>query len=158
MTSYQTAVDNHAKWLSDQPGGVRADLIGADLSRANLRNANLSGADLSNADLSSADLSGANLRSANLSNADLSRANLIGANLEGTGVRYASVSFTAHGERGRRLHAYTQAGVVRLSCSCFCGTSHELRVWIREGRDDLARSRELAMRTVLKLLKYEAAT
>lgn len=50
----------HAKWLHDEPDGVRANLINADLRYANLSNANLRNADLSNA----------NLRYANLSNAD----------------------------------------------------------------------------------------
>ena len=51
----------HAKWLSDEPGGIRADLRDANLRRADLSGADLSGADLSGADLRRADLSGANL-------------------------------------------------------------------------------------------------
>lgn len=49
----------HAKWLSDEPGGIRADLSGAYLSGANLCYADLSGAYLSRAYLSGANLSGA---------------------------------------------------------------------------------------------------
>ena len=59
----------HEKWLSNEDGGVRADL---------------SGANLSNADLSEADLSGAYLRGANLSGVDLSGADLRGADLDFT--------------------------------------------------------------------------
>lgn len=49
----------HAKWLSDEPGGIRADLSCAYLSGANLSCAYLSRANLSCANLSCADLSGA---------------------------------------------------------------------------------------------------
>ncbi|MGI5906731.1 MAG: pentapeptide repeat-containing protein [Candidatus Pararuminococcus gallinarum] len=97
----------HAKWLSDEPGGIRANLSGANLScaylsHANLRYANLSRADLSCAylshanlscaNLSCADLSGANLSHANLSHANLSRANLSGANLSGANLSDADLS------------------------------------------------------------------
>ena len=54
-------LDNHKKWLNDEPGGKKADLsfadlCGADLRFANLRFANLRGADLRGADLRDADL------------------------------------------------------------------------------------------------------
>jgi len=88
----------HRRWLTDEPGSIRADLQNADLRWADLRNANLIGADLSNADLRwadlrgadlrgadliGADLSNADLRRADLRRADLSNANLIGADLRG---------------------------------------------------------------------------
>ena len=59
----------HAKWLRDEPVGIRADLSGANLCYADLRYANLSDANLSGADLRGADLSGADLSGANLSGA-----------------------------------------------------------------------------------------
>ncbi len=62
-------LDKHSKWLNDEDGGERADLISADLRSADLRSANLRYADLRYANLSSADLSSANLSSANLSSA-----------------------------------------------------------------------------------------
>ena len=74
-------LDSHKKWLSDEKGGVRADLHRADLRDANLRDANLSGANLSGADLGCANLIGADLGCADLGCADLSGANLSGANL-----------------------------------------------------------------------------
>jgi uncharacterized protein YjbI with pentapeptide repeats len=46
----------HAKWLSDEPGGIRANLSDANLSDANLSRANLSFADLRYATLSDANL------------------------------------------------------------------------------------------------------
>ncbi len=97
----QEILKMHKKWLSNEPGGERADLTyadlrgadlsGADLTYANLYGANLRGADLSGADLSGAnlrgaDLSGADLRGANLSGADLTYANLYGANLRGANL------------------------------------------------------------------------
>ena len=95
----------HAKWLSDEPGGIRAylrdanlrraDLSGADLRDANLRRADLSGANLSRAYLSRAYLSGANLSDANLSDANLSDANLSGA----SGLIDATDYIGAHFER-----------------------------------------------------------
>ena len=95
----------HAKWLSDEPGGIRAnlrraDLSGADLSGADLRDANLSRANLSGAHLSGANLSRANLSRANLSDANLSRANLSDANLSGaSGLIDATDYIGAHFER-----------------------------------------------------------
>ena len=72
-------LENHAKWLRGEEGGVRADLYGADLRNADLYDADLRGADLRNADLYDADLRGANLRNADLYDADLRGANLRGA-------------------------------------------------------------------------------
>ena len=46
----------HAKWLRDEPGGIRANLRDADLSGANLIGANLRDADLIGADLIGANL------------------------------------------------------------------------------------------------------
>ena len=84
-------IELHKKWLSDEEGGVRANLsganlIGANLSGANLSGANLSGANLSGANLSVANLSGANLSGANLSGDNPSVANLSGANLSGANL------------------------------------------------------------------------
>ena len=85
----------HAKWLRDEPGGIRANL-----SCANLRCANLRYANLRYANLSYANLSGANLSGANLSGADLSDANLSGANLSGaSGLIDATDYIGAHFER-----------------------------------------------------------
>ena len=69
----------HKLWLTDEEGGVRANLSGANLSGANLSEADLCGADLCGADLNGAHLSVADLSGADLSGADLSGANLSGA-------------------------------------------------------------------------------
>ena len=82
----------HAKWLANEPDGVRANLRYANLRYANLRYANLRYANLSGADLSSADLSSADLRYANLSGADLRYANLSDANLSGANLSGADLS------------------------------------------------------------------
>jgi len=75
-------LEKHAKWLSDEVGGERADLRGADLRGADLRGANLEGADLRGANLEGADLRGANLKGADLRGAKLWKANLRRADLE----------------------------------------------------------------------------
>ena len=90
----------HAKWLSDEPGGIRANLSRANLSDANLSDANLSYANLRGANLCYADLSDANLSRANLRYANLSRANLSDANLSGaSGLIDATDYIGAHFER-----------------------------------------------------------
>ena len=82
----------HAKWLRDEPGGIRADLSGANLSGANLSGASLSYANLSCADLSCADLSYANLSGASLSYANLSCADLRCADLSYANLSCADLS------------------------------------------------------------------
>ena len=87
----------HAKWLTYEDDGVRADLSNTDLRNVNLHNLNLSfadlscsnltGADLSHANLTGADLRHANLRRADLTGADLSHANLTGAYLTGANLK-----------------------------------------------------------------------
>ena len=57
----QAIIENHKKWLNNEPGGKIANLKWADLRGADLSGANLSGANLSGANLSGAYLSGANL-------------------------------------------------------------------------------------------------
>jgi hypothetical protein len=88
-----TTLDLHAKWLRDEPDGVRANLAGANLEGAYLAGANLEGAYLVRANLVRANLAGANLagaylvraylEGAYLVRANLVRANLAGANLAG---------------------------------------------------------------------------
>jgi len=162
-------LDIHHRWLNGEDGGQRADLRDADLSRANLSWAYLSGADLSGAhlsgadlsranlswaDLSGADLSGSHLSGADLSRADLSGAYLSGANLSGQPIRYASCSWTSHGERGRTLHGIAspnEAGVlhVTLSCGCFRGSLDELREYIARGEERYRASRTIALEFIL---------
>ena len=84
----QRVLAMHAKWLADDPDGIRANLAGADLRNADLRNADLSyaylgGAYLERANLEGADLIDAYLERANLRDANLMSAYLRGADLEG---------------------------------------------------------------------------
>lgn len=74
-------LEKHKKWLNDEEGGERANLINADLSDVDLHGANLRGANLRRANLRGADLSDADLRRADLSGASLSDADLRRANL-----------------------------------------------------------------------------
>ena len=84
-------LENHKKWLFNEPGGIRANLYKADLRGADLYGADLYGADLRGADLGGANLGGANLRGADLYGADLRDAYLGGANLSGAKLRGANL-------------------------------------------------------------------
>ena len=84
-------LNNHLKWLKNDPAGRRANLRGADLRGANLRGAELYGANLRCADLYGAELYGANLRCADLYCADLRCAELRGADLYGADLRCAEL-------------------------------------------------------------------
>ena len=55
-------LNNHLKWLKNDPAGRRAILYGADFRGADLRGANLYGANLYGADLRGADLRGAEIK------------------------------------------------------------------------------------------------
>ena len=77
-------LENHKKWLFNEPGGIRANLYEADLCGANLYRADLRGANLYEADLCGANLYRADLRGADLREADLRGADLYEANLRGT--------------------------------------------------------------------------
>jgi len=95
----QEVLARHKKWLENDEGGQRADLLdadlrSADLRSADLRSANLRDADLLDADLRSADLRGANLRGANLRGADLRDADLRSADLWGADLRSANLDFS----------------------------------------------------------------
>ena len=154
MTTYSAAdlrqlLDLHRRWLNGEDSGQRADLSGADIRIADLFGADLSGADLSGADIRSANLSGADIRGANLSGA-----NLFGADLSGQQLRYASCSWTAHGECGRTLTGIAvpdDSGALRLrlSCGCFCGTADELREYIARGEERYRASRTTALEFVV---------
>ncbi len=50
-TTLAAILARHAAWCRDEPGGERANLLGADLRWADLGGANLRWADLSGADL-----------------------------------------------------------------------------------------------------------
>lgn len=89
----------HKAWLSNEPGGERADLREADLRGANLRGAGLCEADLRGANLHGAnlrwtDLRGADLRETDLRGEDLHGANLHGADMRGTDLRGANLDFS----------------------------------------------------------------
>ena len=92
-------LENHKKWLFNEPGGIRTNLCevniyGADLCGANLYGAELRGADLCRADLCEADLRGANLYHADLRGADLRGTNLYEADLRGADLYEANLRGT----------------------------------------------------------------
>jgi len=92
-----TVLRSHARWLSREPGGVRADLrsqhlAGTDFGGADLREAVLSGADLRGANLRGARLERAEIRFTDLGGADLRQACLAGADLHGCSLRAADLT------------------------------------------------------------------
>lgn len=169
----KTIIESHAAWLQDGSGQC-ADLSGVDLRSADLRNvdltgANLTGADLKYANLSRANLTRANLTDANLYNADLRGANLTHADFRGAflsgvnlqsskGLRYASVSWSGHGEKGRQLLCAVIAGEARYFCGCFLqGTADELQAWIEEDLSwkGVMQSRRKSLWIVSDLISWE---
>ena len=53
-TELQAVLAAHARWLTNEPGGERANLAGANLAGANLGGASLRWANLAGADLTDA--------------------------------------------------------------------------------------------------------
>jgi uncharacterized protein DUF5758/pentapeptide repeat protein len=84
-------LESHKKWLMDEEGGERANLVRANLESANLESANLVRANLESANLVRANLVRANLESANLESANLESANLVRANLESANLVRANL-------------------------------------------------------------------
>ena len=126
----QNDLDLHAKWLKNEPGGVRlvtttgAVQIDVDLRGANLTGADLSDADLSDADLRYADLSSANLTGANLTRADLRHANLNGVDLRGADLRGANLDYAVWllwcGSKGVTVDRHIAAQLVAHVCAVDC--------------------------------------
>lgn len=87
----------------------------------------------------------ADLRDANLSRADLSGAL--------SGPAYYSISWSGHGEMGRRLHAVEQNGELVFSCGCFSGSEDDLLEYIEQGDKLHAESRLRALEIILELHK-----
>ena len=122
-------LDDHAKWLNDIDGGIRANLSYADLRYADLSSADLSYADLRYADLRYADLRYADLSSANLSSANLSSANLSSANLS---KRYIQISCIGS---AKRMTTYCFDDDV-IWCGCFKGTLDEFEKQVNETHEN----------------------
>jgi hypothetical protein len=135
-----------------------AYMKGADLTGAYMTEAYMKGADLTGAYMKDADLTGADLTDANLTGAYMKGANLTGAYMRGEGgekeaiVAIAMVQFTGHGECGRTLTAIKTEKSIRLSCGCFYGGPDDLLAYIASGKKHLAKTRALALDTVLMLL------
>ena len=115
----------HAKWLSDEPGGIRA---------------NLSRADLSGADLSGADLSGADLRDANLSRAEglIDATDYIGAHFER--VKDGFIVYKTFGGAYSKPDSWTiePGAIIEEVCNpnrtnaCGCGINVAPIEWVKE--------------------------
>ena len=124
----------HAKWLNDEPDGVRLQAQNANLSSANLIGANLIDANLIDANLSGANLSGANLSSANLRGANLIGANLSGANLRGANLSGA-VGLPIVDDAPQRLQAVAatvldgDGATLAMGNWHTCDTTHCLAGW-----------------------------
>ena len=102
----------HAKWLCNEPDGVRLVKPGANLSGANLSGANLSGANLSGAYLSDAYLTGANLSGAYL-----------------TGAKGLPIAADAADRLKAVAQAALQPDALEMSNWHTCGTTHCIAGW-----------------------------
>ena len=80
-SSISATLFGHERWLSNLPGGKRADFSKADLSNYDFSNATLERAALVGTVLEDAKLIGTNLSEADLFCSNLNSANLRGANL-----------------------------------------------------------------------------
>jgi len=149
-------LEDHRKWIENNPEGIRANLSeanlweanlsGANLSEANLSRANLWEANLSEANLNRANLWGANLIRANLSGANLIRANLIRANLSGANLSGAnlsgatSIKYVSFDERGYTLIMWKMKGVLYFNAGCrFFSEKDALAHWGSEMYPDKSR-------------------
>lgn len=82
-------LDQHEKFLADEPGGMGLSLLGIDLS-----NLDFSGRNLRSVHLSGSNLSGAFFRNANLHRANLSSCKLNNADFTNADISEASLAFT----------------------------------------------------------------
>ena len=106
---------HHKEWLLDKSKGRRANLRNAYLHRVDLRRADLRWA-------------------------DLSRANLC----EVTSIARCEVSWSTHGECGRKLMAVSIEDEDIYFCGCFSGSMKELRAYIERGAEEYKQSRTIA--------------
>ena len=130
----------HAKWLRDEPGGIRADLSGANLSDADLSGASLSGANLSGASLSGANLSRASLSDANLSGASglIDATDYIGAHFER--VKDGYIVYKTFGGAYSKPDSWTiePGAIIEEVCNpnrtdvCGCGINVAPIEWVKE--------------------------
>ena len=127
-------LEDHKKWLNDDPCGKRANL-----SSANLSGADLSGAYLYGAYLYGAYLAGAYLRSAYLSGADLTGADLTGAKISEGYTLIGLRPFFQLGPIGSRndhlLSFITDKGIM-IKAGCFFGTIEEFKQAVNETHTD----------------------
>jgi hypothetical protein len=122
----------HAKWLRNEPDGVRLVRLLANLAGANLAGANLRDADLTGADLRDAKLTGAKLAGADLTYADLRGAGLRDADLRDADLRDAK-GLPIATDAADRLKAVAQAALqpdaLEMSVWHTCGTTHCIAGW-----------------------------
>lgn len=128
-----------------------------------VQNNRFDGTDFSYSNFKQTDLSSSTFKFCRLDGATIELAILTNVQLHGTifwGVfyRFAKVAFTNHGQCGRELIAIrqnNQDSPIQLFCGCFTGTEEALRDFIAKGSQDMAKTRLLALETVLKLLDVE---
>ena len=175
----------HKKWLNNQNGGERANLIDADLSYLNfkkvdLRCAKMTSVNLTHADLTDTVLKNADLRSANLTdtvlkNADLTDtnlafANLKRANLKGTDLTNTTIWDTIFSNAGGKsiisiqLNTSVENRVINyipeidwVSAGCFRGTLEELKNKVKYTHSDNEKIRKRYEKAIefIEFLKKE---
>ena len=111
----QNDLDLHAKWLKNEPGGVRLVTATGTVEI----DVDLSGVDLSDADMRRADMRGANLSNTSLRNTDLIGADLRGADLRGANLDYAVWPLWC-GSKGVTVDRHIAAQLVAHVCAVDC--------------------------------------
>lgn len=71
------------------------------------------------------------------------------------GLKYATVSFDAHGKKGRQLTAVVIDGKIKYFCGCFNGNAKQLKDYILLNGADYAPTRRAAMNAVTRLIKLQ---
>ena len=143
----QAVLEKHRKWLSEEPGGEKADLSYIDLNGASLNGASLDGASLNRASLNRASLNGASLNGASLNGASLDGASLDGASLNGIKSNHLTAFFALQCPEEGAFIGWKKAGkcVVKLmitddakrssatSRKCRCSKAKVLAIWDKDG-------------------------
>lgn len=93
---FSDIIQNHYRWLSQDGGGIRANLSDSDLSDADLRGVDLSyciciGTNFNNSIMSNSRFVGAHMTGSDLERVDLSRSNISYARIDNTVMDFSTL-------------------------------------------------------------------
>ena len=160
----------HKKWLNNQNGGERANLIDADLSYLNFKKVDLRCAKMTSVNLTHADLTDTVLKNADLTDTNLAFANLKRANLKGTDLTNTTIWDTIFSNAGGKsiisiqLNTSVENRVINyipeidwVSAGCFRGTLEELKNKVKYTHSDNEKIRKRYEKAIefIEFLKKE---